>query len=445
MTLLLDFTSSLKTKLRRGKLFHNLLDELEHSERFSHDELIDRQNQKLRDTIRQAYNSVPYYKQLFKRLDLTPEAINTVDDLQLLPVMRKSDIRAGEKQFVSEAVRLKTKTTTSGTTGTPVTLYRDRYSINLEHASIWRQRRWGGVDLNDTIASLRGDIVAPADADRPPFWRYVPAENCWLMSAYHLCDRFIPNYLEHLRNSQISAIEGYPSAIYRLAGYMRDHQEEPIPVKAVFTSSEELPDYRRRAIEHYFGRVFDRYGQSERVAHIAMCERGNHHYTMDYSVIEFLPTEYSDLYKIVGTTLHNAAMPLIRYDTNDLARISHRTCDCGRAFPVVDSIAGRLEDYIATPAGKSVGGMGIAFGGVANIVEGQIIQERLDLLRVLIVATADFNDKDRNVLLKNMRSRLGEDLEIIVQPVDSIPRTRSGKFTTTVSKLECSNRPSNLN
>ena len=434
MTLLLDLTSTLKTKLRRGKLFHNLLEELEHSQQLSHAELIERQNQQLRHTIRQAYNTVPYYQQLFDKLNLTPQAINTVDDLQLLPVMRKSDVRGKEKQFISKAIGLKTKTTTSGTTGTPLTLYRDRHSINLEHASIWRQRRWGGVDLDDTIASLRGDIVAPADAEQPPFWKYVPAENRWIMSSYHLCDRFIPYYLEHLR-ADISAIEGYPSAIYRLARYMRDRQLEPIPVKAVFTSSEELPDYRRQLIEQYFGKIFDHYGQSERVAHIAMCERGNHHYAMDYSIIEFLPTEYSDLYKIVGTTLHNAAMPLIRYDTNDLARISHKSCPCGRAFPVVDSIAGRLEDYIATPAGKFVGGMGIAFGGVANITEGQIIQEQLDLLRVLVVPTADFNDRDRQVLLTNMRSRLGEDQEIIIQPVDSIPRTKAGKFKTTVSKL----------
>ena len=445
MTVLNSFKSNIKTKLRRGQLFALLLKELEHNERLSYPELIDYQNQNLRQTIRQAYQTVPYYKQLFDELDLTPEAINTVEDLRLLPIINKSNVRGKEKQFVSKTFGLKTKTTTSGTTGTPVTLYRDRHSINLEHASIWRQRRWGGIDLDDTIASLRGDIVVPADATHPPFWKYIHAENRWLMSSYHLCNRFIPYYLEHLRNANISAIEGYPSAIYRLACYMRDHQEQPISVKAVFTSSEELPNYRRQLIEHYFGKVFDHYGQSERVAHIAMCEKGNHHYAMDYSIIEFLPTEYSDLYKIVGTTLHNASMPLIRYDTNDLARISHRTCDCGRAFPVIDAIEGRLEDYIATPAGKFVGGMGIAFGGVANIVEGQIIQEQLDLLRVLVVPTADFSDRDRQVLLKNMRSRLGEEIEITIQTVDSIPRTKAGKFTTTVSKLKNNNVQLNSN
>lgn len=94
--------------------------------------------------------------------------------------------------------------------------------------------------MGDPIASLRGDVVVLVDAKRPPFWKYVPAENRWLMFSYHLSDRFIPHYLKHLRNCDLCAIESYPSTIYRLACYMRDYQEDPIPVKAVFTSSEVL-------------------------------------------------------------------------------------------------------------------------------------------------------------------------------------------------------------
>ena len=436
MTLSLNLTSSLKTKLRRGPLFYQLLDKLECSQQLSYQELIDFQNQKLRKTIRQAYHTVPYYKQLFDELNLNFEAINTIEDLQLLPIINRAELQSKVKQFVSKGFRLKTKANTSGTTGSPIALSRDLYSINFEHASIWRQRRWAKVDLGEPIASLRGDTVVPPDADRPPFWKYVPAENRWLMSSFHLSDRFIPYYLEHLRSCDISAIEGYPSTIYRLACYMRDYRQEPIPVKAVFTSSEVLPNYRQQLIEKYFGKIFDHYGQSERVAHIAMCEHGNHHYIMDYSIIEFLPTEYSDLFKIVGTSLHNAAMPLIRYDTNDTVRISHRSCSCGRAFPVIDSIDGRLEDYITTPSGKFIGGITIVFDDIANLIEAQVIQEEMDLIRVLIVPTEKFSYKDQNMLLRNMRSRLGDDMQIVFQKVESIPRTKSGKFNSVVSKLK---------
>ena len=435
MTLFLNLKGYVKKFLRRGPLFHQILQELKKNEQLSYEQLINYQNQKLRLTVQQAYQTVPYYRQLFDGLKLTPEAIKTIDDLQLLPVMSKSDIRGTEKQFVSNTISWKFKTTTSGTTGTPVNLFRDYYSINLEHASIWRQRYWGKCFPGEPMASIRGDLVVTPSATKPPFWKKISSENKLMMSPYHLSDRFIPYYLDKLRQFKPSFIEGYPGCLYRLARYMQLHQESPINVKAVFTSSEALIPYHRQVIEESLGQVLDHYGLSERVAHIASCEHGNYHYVMDYSIIEFLPTKYSGLYKIVGTTLHNKAMPLIRYDTNDFARISHHSCPCGRAFPIVDLIEGRLEDYIATPCGKFVGGIGIVFTDVPNLIEGQIIQEKIDLLRILIVTTENFTDDDRSILLKNIRERLGANMEIIIQKTEAIPRTKTGKFKLTVSKL----------
>ncbi|MDJ0898990.1 MAG: hypothetical protein QNJ55_09270 [Xenococcus sp. MO_188.B8] len=435
MTLFLNLKGYAQKILRRGSLFYNILQELKNNEQLSYEQLINYQNQKLRLTVKKAYQTVPYYRQLFDELKLTPEAIKTIDDLQLLPIMSKSDIRGKEKQFVSNAVPWKYKTTTSGTTGTPVNLFRDYYNINFEHATFWRRRSWGKCSLDDPMVILKGDIIIPANATKPPFWKYVSSDNMLLMSSYHLSDRFIPYYLDKLRNFNSSIIEGFPSNIYRLARYMQLHQELPLNFKAVFTSSETLLPHQCQVIEEYLGQIFDYYGQSERVAHFSHCEHGNNHYVMDYSIVEFLPTKSSGLYKIVGTTLHNAAMPLIRYDTKDFVRISHRSCPCGRAFPVVDLIEGRQEDYIATPCGKFVGGIGIVFTNVPNLIEGQIIQEEIDSLRVLIVTTENFTDDDRNVLLKNIRERLGANMEIIIQKTAAIPRTKRGKFKLTLSKL----------
>ncbi len=435
MALLLNLKSYVQKFLRRGKLFNQLLQELEKNEQLSYQQLIDYQNQKLRLTVQRAYQTVPYYKKLFDSLKLTPESIKTIEDLQLLPVMSKSDIRGKETEFVSNDVSWKFKTSTSGTTGTPVNLFRDYHSINLEHASIWRQRHWGKCSLDEPMASIRGDIVVPANTTEPPFWKKIASDNKLMMSAYHLSDQFIPYYLDQLRQFKPSFIEGYPACLYRLARHIQLRQESPINVKAVFTSSEALIPFQRQVIEENLGQVFDHYGQSERVAHIASCEYGNYHYVMDYSIIEFLPTKLSGLYKIVGTTLHNAAMPLLRYDTNDFARISHQSCPCGNAFPVVDLIEGRLEDYIATPCGKLVGAMGIVFTDARNIIEGQIIQDEIDSLRVLIVPTENFTDEDQNILLKNIRERLGGNMKITIQKTAAIPRTKAGKFKLTISKL----------
>ncbi|MDJ0636145.1 MAG: hypothetical protein QNJ34_23385 [Xenococcaceae cyanobacterium MO_188.B29] len=421
--------------LRQGRLFHHLLYELEQNQKLSYSELIEYQNQKLRQTVKRAYQEVPYYKQLFDRLKLKPEAIQTVEDLQLLPVLNKSDIRDKEQQFASSRVRWKFKAFTSGTTGTPLRLYRDHFNINLEQATLWRKQHWGGFAFNDRRATLQGHMVTPADSTQPPFWQYIPAEKQLLMSSYHLSNKFIPYYLQKLRDFQPAAMEAYPSSIYRLARYMQIHQELPISVKAVFTSSEMLLDHQREAIEKYFGPVFAHYGQAERVAHFSMCELGNYHYAMDYSIVEFLPTERDGLYQIVGTTLNNAAMPLIRYVTGDLARLSTQSCPCGRPFPVIETIEGRQDDYMVTPSGKWLGRLDVVLKRTSNLVETQMIQEKLNLVRVLIVPTENFTQKDEAILRKKLEERFGLEMQIAIQKVDAIPLTKQGKYQAVISHV----------
>ena len=439
MSIFHNFKAHFRQSLRRGSLFIRLLEELEQNERLSHEQLIDYQNQKLRSTICHAYQTVPYYRQLFNKLAINPKAIETIDDLKALPVISKADLRGKEKQFVSNAVLLKFKTATSGTTGTPVNLFRDYYSINFEHASIWRQKRWGKCFFDDLIVSIRGDVVVDPDVTKPPFWKYISSENMLMMSSYHLSDKFIPHYLKKLRSIDSPIIiESFPSTIYRIARYMQLHRELPIKVKAVITSCETLLPHQREVIEEYFGQVFDHYGQSERVAYIARCEHGNYHYVMDYSLVEFLPTDKNGLYRVVGTTFHNRAMPFIRYDTGDFVRIENPACfcSCGRAFPLVESIEGRVEDYVITPSSKWIGAMGRALLNVNNLIEAQIIQEKLDLLRVLIVATESFAAQDEKVLRKNIQQRVGYEMKIVIQKTDAIPRTKRGKFKLVVSLLK---------
>ncbi len=438
MTLSFWLKNYSKKFLRKGKLFNQIFQQLIKNEKLSYEELIDYQNQMLCLNLQQAYQAVPYYKKLFDDLDLNPQDIKTIQDLQYLPILNKSQIRGQEQQFVSQDRRWKFQTATSGTTGTSVKLFRNYFSINLEHAFLWRQKYWANCFAEEKTAVLKGEVITPAEAQEPPFWRYTPDRKKLLMSSYHLSERLIPYYLEELRNFSPSVIEGFPSCIYRLAHYMKIHQQAPIKVKAVFTSSETLQPYQRQAIEKCFGTIFDHYGQSERVAHIAMCEHGNYHYAMDYGVIEFLPTNEDDLYKVVGTSLYNVPMPFIRYDTGDLVRIKdfHQSCPCGRAFPIIESIEGRQEDYLVTPSGKWVGAMGRVFLGVSNLIECQIIQEKLDLIRVLIVTTDKFSDRDRDTLLNNIHQRIGNDINIIIQKTDTIPRTIRGKQKITISLLQ---------
>jgi phenylacetate-CoA ligase len=209
-----------------------------------------------------------------------------------------------------------------------------------------------------------------------------------------------------------------------------------VSLSGVVTSSETLSEGARRDIERAFGcRVFDWYGQGERVAAIGTCEHGRRHLLTDYSHVDLEPAG-DGLVEIVGTGFHNLAMPLIRYRCGDLVRPAAKEhCPCGRSFPVIAEVIGRLDDLVKLPDGRSIGRLDHLFKGVAGILEAQIRQDRRDALTMLVVPASGFNERTRRTLEENFRHRLGDALALEIELVDSIPRTRNGKFKGVVCNI----------
>jgi phenylacetate-CoA ligase len=130
-------------------------------------------------------------------------------------------------------------------------------------------------------------------------------------------------------------------------------------------------------------------------------------------------------------------MPLIRYRCGDLVRPAPATerCACGRSFPLIEQVVGRVDDSVELPDGRSVGRLDHLFKGVEGILEAQIRQDRLDALTMLVVPSATFSDRTRETLQNNTRYRLGDGIALEIQLVDSIPRTRNGKFKGVVCNV----------
>jgi phenylacetate-CoA ligase len=208
-------------------------------------------------------------------------------------------------------------------------------------------------------------------------------------------------------------------------------------LRGIVTSSETLDATTRRQIERAFGcRVFDWYGQGERVAAIGTCEHGRHHLLSDYSYVELKPAG-DGLCELVGTGFHNFSMPLVRYRCGDLVRPAPagEACPCRRSFPLIAEVIGRRDDSIRLADGRSVGRLDHLFKGVEGILEAQIRQDRLDAISILVVPLPGFSEKTRRVLRDNFRHRLGEDVALEIRLVDSIPRTRNGKFKGVVCNV----------
>ncbi len=216
-------------------------------------------------------------------------------------------------------------------------------------------------------------------------------------------------------------------------------------MQAVLTSSETLFPDQRRAIEKAFAcRVFDFYGMAERAVFATECSKHKgHHLNMDYGITEFLdsrnvPVSKGQIGRIVATSLHNFAMPFIRYQTNDSCALKTQNCSCGRGFPLMEDVATKNEAIITLRDGRLVSPSVLThpFKPMNNIVESQIIQEDIDFLVVRIVVNKNFNKNEEKLLLKSFYDRLGEEITIRIEYKDSIPRTKSGKFKWVVSKIE---------
>lgn len=432
---------------RYGGKFWKVFNEFEKNQWLSKSDLEEYQNEKLRFLIKHAYNSIPYYKNIMEKLHIFPADIKTVRDLHKLPILKKDDIKRNFERLIDPKVRgihLR-HGHTSGTTGSPLDVCYDIKTCVVHHAADWRQKYWAGLKYGQPYASIQGRVIVPINQKNPPFWRKNYINNQLFLSSFHLKEENIPYYLEKLRESNIKVIEGYPSTIYILAIYLDKHQES-FPLKSVLTSSETLFDYQRQAIEEAFKcKVYDFYGMAERAVFATECDhhRG-HHLNLDYGITEFLsdknePVPPGKMGKIVATSLHNLAMPLIRYQTNDSSSMKEEViCPCGREFPLMDDVATKDESIITLPDGRLISPSVLThpFKPMHNIAQSQIVQEGIDKLVVKIVKRQSYTKEDETQLIKGFHERVGSMIDIKIEYMESIPRTNGGKFKWVVSKIQ---------
>jgi phenylacetate-CoA ligase len=446
---------------RYGKPFREAFAKLSETEWFSPDQIKDYQTVALKKIIQHAYETVPFYRQHYRRHGVGPEDIKELSDISKLPLLTREEIRVAGKELISRQYpdRKLVHGHTSGTTGSPLSFYWCKQTCVYTNAVDWRQKLWGGVHYGDRIALLLGRTIVPTSKTTPPFWQHDRIHNMLWLSSFHLSEEYLPIYLEKLRRFRPAAIEGYPSTLYILARYLKQ-TGQTLPVKAVFSSSETLLPLQRALIEERFEtRVFDFYGMAERVAFATQCAKAHeYHLNFEYAVNEIVDSEGRSMKEgeegyLVGTSLLNYGMPFIRYRTTDITAIHTGRCACGRQMPRLQGVTTKEEDIVITPEGKHVSSSVLThpFKPLEWVQESQIIQERIDLLLIKIVRRGDYGDSDSARLISAMQERVGPGMRIALEFVTEIPRTKSGKFRWVISKiplqigsLESAHTPENL-
>jgi len=430
---------------RYGNAVKRELKRIRDQEQWPRERMVSHQDARVRDLVSFAAKNSSYYRALFSELGINPSDIREASDLANLPLLEKDTVR-------EESQRLLTREKprfgwlhghTSGTTGSPLGLWYDRDTCIATNAVDLQQKEWGGRSRDSWIGMFLGRLVVPMSQKKPPFWRRnLPQHQVWF-SSFHLDDRFLISYIDYLRRSGIRFLEGYPSTLFILAQHLA-RRGEKIAMKAVFTSSETLHPIQKALIEERFEcSIYDFYGHAERTIFGIECEQhGGKHIAEDFGFVEVVNAAGElvpdgEWGYLVGTSLHNRAMPMIRYRTSDVSRILVEPCSCGRTSRRMADVATKAEDLIVTPSGRMISPSSLThpFKPFSTLKKSQVIQEREDLIVVRLVTSKSFSEENLESLRSGIVERVGPGITVKIEIVEDIPREASGKFRWVISRV----------
>lgn len=425
---------------RYDQNFKRLLDEYENRLEWDRADIFRYRDQQLQQVLQQAYNHTAYYRVMFDRYGTKPEEIKRLEDLKRLPILTKQDVRVHSSEMLSDAVESKKRVMehTSGTTGTGLHFPTTKQAQQEQWAVWWRYRRYHGIQRGTLCAYFGGQSIVDPDQKEPPYWRYDLPGRRILFSVYHINRDRIKDYLSELRRRQPPWIHGYPSVIALLAAYLLETGEDlGYPVSWVTTGSENLLAHQAEMIQKVFGvKPIQNYGLAEGTANFSQCRARSLHVDEDYAAVEFIPDQDRSGYRVIGTSLSNLALPMIRYDTGDLVQLADQPCECGLPGRVVSAVDGRREDYVLLRDGTKIGRLDHIFKDLIHIQEAQIHQQEPGRITLRIVPSEGYTAEDQIRLENEIRSRLGERLSVDIVTVKELQRSPAGKLRLVVSELE---------
>lgn len=324
---LLDFS--------RGPKIIKYINQLEESQWWPRNKILELQNERLRKLVRHAYDNVPYYRELFDKRRLNPNDIQSSADLVKMPVLTKGIIRENFDNMIARGFPGKEMvlTRTGGSTGEPLVFYTttdDRFDLAM--AKVRRALIWWGYAFGDKRVTVQ--LARPHRSLAGRLRRYLERAETFIawQSAKEL-----PLFIRKLEDFQPKFISAYPSLIYLLARFVEEQGGTRLRPKAFITHSEQLYDYQRELIKRVFKcEIFSHYESFEMNQIAAECPtHSGYHIVAESVVVEITdnlgePRPSGTEGRILITNLNNRAMPFIRYDIGNQGVINGELCACRR-------------------------------------------------------------------------------------------------------------------
>ncbi|EGA69204.1 Coenzyme F390 synthetase-like protein [Vibrio sinaloensis DSM 21326] len=432
-----------ESKSRFNENFVKKLKLFQESDFYKEDDIFDYKKTKLVNILQSAKNSNYPFAHYLSCVDDDQIAQAPFQVLESLPILTKHELSGYcPEKTDRNAIVMKT----SGTTGRAIKVLKDKEAISTQWAIWFRHRSRFNITLESVSVNFTGKPVVPASQKTPPFWRYNSHQKQYLISMQSVNKENIASIVSFLNSIKPSYYSGYPSIISevcRLAidsGLKLEGSSRP---KLVFCGAEKVLEHQNESIVAWTqALVTDQYGLTEGNCNFSKCEHGHYHEDFEFCHIELVDTHTSDTGlvtgRLIGTSFYNEVMPLIRYDTGDIATFapSGFKCPCGRESRVIYSVDGRSDDYVILNDGRKIMRFDYLFKDTYEVFEAQVIQEELGSITVKAVKSTKFNKQTFEAKVRKSSSDyICKDLKVKFDYVNQIERTGSGKFKAVVNRL----------
>lgn len=407
------------------------------------------QQAQLARLLSHALATIPAYAQRWRAAGLDLRVPALLEAWHDVPVLKRAELRTAGDAFLSKQVPAGhgglTKVQTSGSTGTPITAYGTAITALFWRAFTLRDHLWQRRDVAGRLAAIRPEgALEPGRGRRAAGWG--PATDI----AYRCGESFtlssrtdVPAQAAWLREVDPHYLLSLPSNLIALARHCRAHAITLPALREVRSYGEVASDELRRICRDVWDvPVKDMYSAQE-VGYMALqCPDHAHYHVMSEGVLLEVLDDAGrvcapgEIGRVVVTTLHNFAMPLIRYEVGDRAELGE-PCPCGRGLPVIRRVLGRHRNMLTLPDGRQAYPSFPAeiWSDIASIQQLQLVQTSRTRIEARLVALRPLTPDEADLFVHRLQARFGYPFDIGLCYLDGIPRAPSGKYEDFISEL----------
>ncbi|MDA0766867.1 MAG: phenylacetate--CoA ligase family protein [Verrucomicrobia bacterium] len=417
--------------------------QLEQSQWLDPETITARQLHQAAGVLRHAAQTIPFYRARFQEAGFDPHAPLTPAHWLHLPILSRADVQLAGPKLLSPSIPKQhgniNWTQTSGSTGQPVRVATTSLVNHFWCAFTLRDHQWSQRDFQGKLAVLRAspNPASPPQPTTSPSWGiathglYQTGPSVSLDISANVSDQ-----VAWLKRENPDYLLTYPSNLLALTNHCLHHGITLPNLKDVRAVGEIVTPAMRENCKQAWGvPLIDTYSSQE-FGYIALqChEHGQMHIQSENVLVEILdaddqPCAPGQTGRLVITSLHNFATPLIRYEIGDHATVGP-PCACGRGLPVLAEILGRTRNMLVFESGEqrwpNVGML--RFRDIAPVQQCQTIQKSHTQLHVRLVVETPLTHTQEEKLIALIQSSLGFPFEIELEYLPEIPRSKSGKY-----------------